>query len=51
MGNQEMCKKCQPDTEYKIGSKANRRQIVSLAFGNMNKKPESGIKEKIKELS
>ncbi len=51
MGNGEMCRRCQTDAEQKKSLKVNRRQIVSLAFGNMSKRVENGIDEKIKELS
>jgi hypothetical protein len=48
MGNEGMCRKCHSDPEEKKGSKVNKRQIVSLAFGNLNKKGENGIEEKLK---
>lgn len=51
MGNGEMCRRCQTDVEQKKSSKVNRRQIVSLVFGKMNKRNENDIEEKIKELS
>lgn len=51
MGNEGMCRKCHSDPDEQKSSKVNRRQIVSLVFGNLNKKAENGIEEKIKELT